>query len=63
MTRKDYILIADVFKAEYEDLQISGSRGKEYDMFKALLSGIMRVLAQDNYRFDSQRFAAWIYED
>ena len=63
MTKKDYILIADVFKAEYEDLKMGGTHCKEWDMLKALLSGIMRVLAQDNPRFDRQRFTDWIYGD
>lgn len=64
MTKKDYIMIANVFKAvqtthegEYPEMP------KTANQYKAdIISAFMVELKKDNARFDSDRFLDFIYK-
>lgn len=53
MTRKDYVLIAEVFKANREDF-IEGEDG--YAVIGIMAHQIANALQADNPRFDRARF-------
>lgn len=52
MTKKDYVLLARVFKMNYDALQQAGHK----TIVWLIVKDICRELQQDNPRFDSDKF-------
>lgn len=52
MTKKDYVLLARVFKTNYDALQRPGNKMT----LRLIVKDICRELQQDNPRFDSDKF-------
>lgn len=60
MTRKDYILLADVIKRTRQNVK-SLPQAEFYPAFEnILLNNLENALAGDNYRFDTDRFEEYI---
>jgi len=58
MTRKDYVLIAAVLNAVYQD---KWSQWDAEDMFYTVVDRLADALAADNPRFDRARFYSATY--